>query len=240
MGIIRYYAHQGNLDELSNRYIAFSKLKYARIEAPQFKWYDTRDGSISHHALALFVGKTGYGKSSTVNAFLGQSFMATDAVNACTTVCQSLDFEVSPYCYFTLGDLPGLGESEYQNTAYLKMYRDFLNSASVVIFTLRADMRDYVVDEFAYNALFTNESGKSKIIFALNFCDKIEPIDRSCGITPNSKQLENISTKQDSIQQLFKPTNNIIPYSAATGWNMNRLAQEIVDVILQSDQVIIS
>ena len=76
MGIIKYYKHQGNIDEIASRYHAFAKLKNAQVKkASNRKWQDTGNGLISYQALTVFVGKTGYGKSSTFNAFFGNSIM---------------------------------------------------------------------------------------------------------------------------------------------------------------------
>jgi small GTP-binding protein len=240
MEIVKYYRHRGSIDEISSRYNSFAKLKHARITASHFKWQDRSNGSISHHALAVFVGKTGYGKSSTINAFFGKSLMKTSDVAACTRECQSLDFELSSGCYFSLGDLPGIGESEYIDKKYIKMYTDFFRYSTAVVYVIRADTRDYSIDESAYKRLFKNHSDKKKVIFALNCCDKIEPINRSLSTEPSSAQMQNITKKIDSVSQLFQPVNSVIPYSAATGWNMNGLAEEIVRVVSNSEEVMIS
>jgi len=52
--------------------------------------------------------------------------MQTSDVAACSRECRSLDFELSPDCYLSLADFPGIGESEYRDKEYLKMYKDFL------------------------------------------------------------------------------------------------------------------
>lgn len=241
MGIIKYYKHQGNIDEIASRYHAFAKLKNAQVKkASNRKWQDTGNGLISYQALTVFVGKTGYGKSSTVNAFFGNSIMKTSDVAACTRECQSLDFKLSSDCYFSLGDLPGIGESEYRDQEYLKMYRDFLGLSTAIVYVLRADTRDYSIDEAAYKQLFTTHADKKKIILALNCCDKIEPISRSASIEPSLAQMQNITKKVDSVSSIFQPANKIIPYSAATGWNMNKLADAIVKVVSDSDELSLS
>ncbi|MFI3217674.1 MAG: DUF5710 domain-containing protein [Methylococcales bacterium] len=240
MEIIKQQLYKGSIDEISSRYTSFAKLKHAQITASHFKWQNKSNHSISHFALAVFVGKTGYGKSSTVNAFFGNSLMKTSDVAACTRECQSLDFEMSSDCYLSLGDLPGIGESEYRDEEYLKMYTDFLIYSTVVVYVIRADTRDYAIDELAYKQLFTTDADKKKVVFALNCCDKIEPINRGLSIEPSSAQMQNITKKIDSVSHLFHPVNCVIPYSATTGWNMNGLAEEIVRVISNSEEVILS
>ena len=241
MEIIKFYRHQGDIEEISRRYRAFAKLKNATIKSDSnMKWKDEGNNSISWQALVVFVGKSGYGKSSTVNAFFGSKIMETSDVEACTRNCQSLDFKLSSGCYLSLGDLPGIGESEQRDKEYIKMYRDFLYYSSVVVYVIRADSRDYSIDEAVHKQLFNTEKDKKKIIIAMNYCDKIEPISRNMSIEPSVEQMRNITEKIDSIFPIFNPVNCIVPYSANTGWNMNRLAEEIVRVVSRSEKMILS
>jgi predicted GTPase len=239
MNIIKYYHHRGNIDEISSRYNAFTQLKHAKIkQVSHLKWRNEHDGAISYHAQAAFFGKTGYGKSSTVNAFFGNSILKTSSVAACTRKCDSLDFELSPDCYLSLADFPGIGESEYRDKEYLKMYSDFLASSTVVVYVIRADTRDYTIDESAYQKVFPAYTDKKKVIFALNCCDKIEPISRHYSSEPSTEQMRNIDKKVNSVSTIFNPHNNVIPYSAETRWNMNHLANEIVRIISNDEHII--
>ncbi len=238
MEIIKYYHHRGHIDEISSRYSSFSKLKHAKIQSPHLKWTDKSNNAISHHAQVAFFGKSGYGKSTTVNAFFGNSILKTSDVSACTRECQSLDFELSSNSYLSLADFPGIGENEYRNTEYLEMYRDFLSLSTTVIYVLRADARDYSIDESAYNKVFATNTAKKKVIFALNCCDKIEPINRTYSIEPSFEQTQNIVKKLNSVKGIFKPINDVIPYSAETGWNMNKLADAMVSVLFNSKDII--
>lgn len=270
MTISKHCKYQGNIDELANRFSAFSQLKELQFEkSPQALWrYKTQkpdhhetetstgwfsqsvhsyiagmheanpwmetEVSYYYQALAVFVGKTGYGKSSTLNAFFGDAIMATCDVEACTRECQTLDFKLHSNCYFSLGDLPGIGESEFRDKEYLAMYRKFLARSTVAVYVVRADTRDYSIDEAAYNELFASKNNQKKVIIALNCCDKIEPINRQNSVKPSAEQMLNINKKIESIAAIFHPINPIIPYSATTGWNMNMLAEEIVNVVCHS------
>jgi small GTP-binding protein len=239
MEIIKFDHHRGNIDEISSRYHAFAKLKHAKIkQVPHLTWEDVHDNSISYEMQAAFFGKSGYGKSSTVNAFFGNSILKTSDVAACTRECQSLDFKLSPDCYLSLADFPGIGENEYRDKEYLKMYSDFLASSTVVVYVIRADTRDYTIDESAYQKVFPTYTDKKKVIFALNCCDKIEPISRSYSSEPSTEQMRTIDKKVNSVSTIFNPHNNVIPYSAETGWNMNHLANEIVRIISNDEHII--
>lgn len=240
MSIIKYYHHRGKIDEIAVRFNQFLKLKNASVLAPHLKWRDTSTGVFSHHAQVAFFGKSGYGKSSTVNSFFGNSILKTSDVDACTRRCESLDFELSPNCYLSLADFPGIGESEYRDKEYLQMYSDFLSTSTVVVYVLRADQRDLAIDSSAYKILFPRWDSKNKVIFALNCCDKIEPVGRGYAIEPSPEQRRNIDIKINLIRDLFEPANPVVPYSAATGWNMHQLAYEIVRAVSCSEYVFCS
>lgn len=239
MEIIKHCLYTGNIDEISTRYHAFSKFKYAKVkDVSHLKWINKDDDSISYDTQVVFFGKTGYGKSSTVNAFFGNYIVETSDVAHCTYECQCLDFEMSRNCYLSLTDFPGIGESEYKDEQYLKMYSDFLISSTAIVYVIRADTRDYSIDKSAYKRLFATLTEQKKVIFALNYCDKIEPINRSYSSTPTREQMYNITQKVDLVRDIFRPINEIIPYSAKTGWNMNKLADAIVKVISDSKEIV--
>lgn len=223
------------------KFHAFGKLDNARIKGTtNNRWKVEKTGEISHDFMISFFGKTGYGKSSTVNAFFGQSIMKTSDIEACTRACNCLDYEISPGNYLSLSDFPGIGESEYRDMEYLGIYRNFMNSVGTIVYVMRADTRDYSIDEKAYNTLFINHESRKKVIIAINQCDKIEPISRKTQKEPSSEQLNNIQEKIKFLEKKFQPTNKIIPYSAETGWNMSALADEIVNVAIKSGELKIS
>lgn len=239
MSIIKYYHHKGILSDLSNKFPVFKKLANAKIEENSFnRWKDKHSGKISHDFLIAFFGKSGYGKSSTVNAFFGNDIMETSDADACTRQCNCLDYEISNGNYLSLGDFPGIGESEYRDQEYLKMYGDFINAVGVVVYIMRADARDHSIDENAYNTIFNSSENKKKVIIAINQCDKVEPITRGKWEKPTAEQMENIQRKIDFIQEKFQPQHKIIPYSASTGWNMDALAKEMVKAAVDSGSFI--
>jgi predicted GTPase len=178
--ITKYIYHQGNIEQIIARYSVFEKFKYSSIDKHEnFRWIRQSTGETHYHALISFFGKSGYGKSSTVNALLGQDILKTSDVEACTRRCDTLDFKITDDYYLSFADYPGIGESEYRDKEYLKMYQDFLVYSNIVVYVLRGDMRDYSIDELAYSTVFAKETDKKKVIFAVNCCDKIEPISRS-------------------------------------------------------------
>jgi|GEM_PF-1033935 len=227
----------GHISELGARYPAFMQFEHASVRGPGLRWVNSDTGAASNHAQVAFFGKSGYGKSSTVNALFGGDILQTSAVTACTRQCDTLDFELAPDNYLALADFPGIGESGYQDQSYLRMYAQFFLASTVVVYLLRADLRDFTIDLNAYKTVFPTSRERSKVLFALNCCDKIEPTSRSAASAPSPEQLHNIKLKLATVRDILKPAHAIVPYSAATGWNLDLLAQQIAHFVARSGHV---
>lgn len=232
MSISKYYHHRGSLEELSRQNRAFDEIKSSVGRGMWRRWTDANTSKQSYEKMIIFVGKTGYGKSTTVNAISGTDYFQTSDVSSCTRVCQCLDYQVQGKYWLSLGDLPGIGESPIRDKEYLQLYQDFLGYASVIVHVIRADARDYSIDEEATRKLFKNKSIKKRIVYALGQCDKIEPLDRGVGTAPSELQLLNIDKKIAEVNRVFSPINSVVPYSAKTQWNLHGLTTEIVRVAL--------
>ncbi|MCE4056139.1 GTPase family protein [Pseudomonas sp. Au-Pse12] len=231
MGITKYRFHRGDIGELSERYPAFEQLK-GSAGVGWYQWIEQATGLGSFEKMVLFIGKSGYGKSTTLNSLIGKPILETSDVTACTRECQSLDFHIEDNYWLSLGDLPGIGENLQRDKEYLKLYADFFDYASVIVHVLRADTRDYTVDEQATNQLINTSRLKKKVIYALGQCDKIEPTTRSLCHEPTADQLINIDLKLREVGKVFAAHNPVVPYSAETRWNMSALTNEIVRVAL--------
>lgn len=240
MTIVKYYSNKESLSDLSGRFPVFDKFSGATIKYNGHNcWVERKSQKESHDFMIAFFGKSGYGKSSTVNAFFGRDIMETSDVEACTRRCNCLDYEISDGNYLSIGDFPGIGESEYRDKEYLKMYGDFMNSVGVVVYVMRADARDHSIDEKAYEAVFNSSKNRDKVIIAINQCDKVEPVSRGKWEAPTMEQMKNIQEKIKFLQEKFQPRHKIIPYSASTGWNMDALAAEIVKAAIDSNDFVI-
>ena len=174
-------------------------------------------GSRKSHDLQLIVmGKTGFGKSSTLNRLIGAPLFETSDVEPCTRALQCVDFKLSSGCYLSFGDMPGIGETEEKDPAYLEMYQNFLSKASVVLYVLRADARDYAEDLKVFDHLLRNQA--VPIVVGLNALDKLEGLNRSQPFPLSAEKREKLAIKVRQVAETFEvPQETVIPYSALTG-----------------------
>lgn len=186
-----------------------------------------RDERTTEDYQILFIGKSGYGKSSTINALTGHNTMQTSDIEACTkdafTAEYSLNAQKTRYLSFC--DLPGIAESEKTDNEYLALYENMLYHCFCIVYVLRADMRDYTRDL----ALFREKLSpyRARIVIAINCADKAEPTSReSTDLT--GEQIDNLERKRSSVSQIFHmPKEQVIYYSARERINLDVLMHQI-------------
>lgn len=231
--------YKGGIDDLicrSDKYHAIKKISIS--ESAERRW--ARNGGRDHSfdLQAIIIGKTGYGKSTTINSLFGMDIAETSQNSACTRCVQSFEFMINPRNYLSIADFPGIGESTVRDVEYFKLYKKIESRSDAIIYLLRADTRDYSADISVVNDLFTERATREKIIFCLNYCDKIEPISRRGFDSPSRQQEENIFRKINEIKNIFNPRNDVIPYSATCGWNLDLLHAGLINVLLSSRYVL--
>jgi small GTP-binding protein len=219
------------IDELIHNFDNFSFLKDLSIPEDESVHWEMEDKDI-YCIQAMFIGKTGYGKSTTLNKICGKELFKTDDINSCTKTVFSAEYRLKKRenHYFSLCDLPGMGESISSDKKYAKYYYEMLEKSHCVIYVMRADQRDYSQDFEILKPMVENK--KEKVILAVNFADKIEPVTRSEPFNLSKKQMENINEKLSEIQRLFKiPKRNIIFYSAKEEFNLDKIVNGITDIL---------
>jgi len=225
------------------KYPMFSFLKNINIPRNEsFKW--TR----SNHSLGfynketyefniMFIGKTGYGKSTTLNKLTGSNVFQMSDIGVGTKNLSSYLYQMDKGAstFFSLTDLPGIGESLSHDSEYLEWYRDALEVSQVVVYVLRADQRDFALDEQLFKACFGEESQRSKVIIALNYADKIEPVNRQNILT--AEQVRNLEKKVEEVSRLFGfPKENIVYYSASQEINVGKLLRKLANKVRERTQ----
>lgn len=209
---------QGHIGELIARFPVFGRLHGKAIpHIDQHRW--SVGGRNIYCLQVIFLGKTGYGKSTTINRLIGGSLFPTDDISSCTKECYAAEYQLNitekPY-YLSIGDLPGVGESVEADQRYLESYRSFLSKSSVAVYMLRADQRDYTIDLEIFTDLFPNREEKDKLIIGLNFIDQL----------PSHL----LSAKVAHIASVFRmDTDRIVCFSAFEKNRVDKLAEKICE-----------
>lgn len=185
--------HSASIYELIEKWNQFKPILYLTdIKQTHRQW--NKNGLITYDIQGIVIGKTGYGKSTTLNKIIGKNVFETSAINSTTLDMQCVDWLIDPYYnyYFSIADLPGIGQNNNVDKKHLEWYKRILGKSDFIIYILRADTRDYSYDIKTLEDLNIDEN---KLIFGLNFCDKIEPINRSISKNITMEQKENIKKK---------------------------------------------
>ncbi|MEY0099151.1 GTPase family protein [Providencia stuartii] len=168
------------------------------------------------------MGKTGAGKSSLCNALFQSKVSRVSDIGRGTQTAQRLCLSVGKRT-LTLIDLPGIGESQQQDSAYQALYKQTLPELDLVIWVLRADERAWTSDEITYRFL-VEQCGyeRSRFLFVLNQADKIEPCREwhSTYQQPSATQLHHLQQKIITVQRAFSPHHPVITISAKEGYQV--------------------
>lgn len=234
MGLTVHIQHSAEIDDLINQYNYFSFLKTSTIPKSNInRWYmNNTDFGYSDQEIyqlqVMFIGKTGYGKSTTLNKIIGRKAFETSDVSVCTKDLYEATYRINSTdkTFLSLCDLPGIGESNYADNHYYDWYRDMLEKSHCVVYVLRADQRDFSVDEILFTQMFRSDKEKGKVILAINYADKIEPLNRQNNLS--QEQIKNLNKKINEVSNIFQmPKSNIIYYSAVDNINLDLLVSYI-------------
>lgn len=241
MDITVHINYEAEIDEWIKKYPSFSYLK--NINFPQddkHRWI-TNDSTwnyvdkTTYELQVMFIGKTGYGKSTTLNRLVGSNVFETSDVSVCTKDLYNSMYRIDPSIpsFFVISDLPGIGESNYADSHYYDWYKEMQKYSQVIVYLLRADQRDFSVDEVLFNSMFNDATERSKVIIALNYADKIEPINRNGGLS--LEQLNSLKRKIDEVSKIFNfPKKDILYYSATDGINFDTLVNNIANKLKEN------
>ncbi|GAK50612.1 hypothetical protein U14_01845 [Candidatus Moduliflexus flocculans] len=187
-------------------------------------------------------GKTGTGKSTTLNALFGLS-CKTDPSVACTIEPQIAHFEKGHHIEkpIRVVDMPGIGESIDADMQYLPYYEKWIPETHSLVWVTQADTRAYKRDEIFLNHLLPLLHPSLFFTVALNRIDHlgVDEGEKSFDITtkqPSQAQLQILPEKIDDVYRLFKGVlkttvlfekHQIVPYSAVHRWGLDTLKTTI-------------
>lgn len=234
MDLTVHINYSNEINDLINKHSSFGFLKYRSIPKEEAnEWYMTNDtwnldDEQVYISQVMFIGKTGYGKSTTLNKIVGKDVFESSDVEVCTKDLYSAIYRIRDNEFLSLSDLPGIGESNYADNHYYDWYRDMLEKSQCVVYVLRADQRDFAVDQILFESMFKSTEQRKKVILALNYADKIEPLNRKTSLS--EQQIKNLDKKIRDVANIFNVScDNILYYSATDRININLLVNKICE-----------
>lgn len=234
MGLTVHINYEAEIKEWIDLHPSFEFIKDIKIPRDSKHTWNINDNywgyvnKTSYQLQIMFIGKTGYGKSTTLNKLVGKQVFETSDINVCTKDLYNSMYRIDSKTpsFLAISDLPGVGESNYADNSYYEWYKEMLEYSNVVVYVLRADQRDFAVDEMIFSNLFKNSDERSKIVIALNYADKVEPLNRKRELS--NEQLLSLKRKIKEVSRIFNfPQNDIIYYSATDELNLDILEKKI-------------
>lgn len=196
----------------------------------------------------LFFGKTGVGKSSTLNKLFGLNWAVDDSV-ACTKEPQFCYLDQLhwdnlnlPYKQVQVVDMPGIGESISDDENYMTFYEEWMPKTHSLVWVTQADTRAYKRDEIFLLKLSSLFSPSLFLTVALNKIDYLGVDEGEEGFNiesgrPSEDQIRRVNDKIDDVYEIFKGAigekltfekNQIVPYTSIYGWGMQNLKDKIL------------
>lgn len=181
-------------------------------------------------------GNSGVGKSSLCNALFGREVAKISDVEACTREPQHILIE-SESGGIILVDVPGIGEDPSHQAEYTALYKSLTPELDLVLWTIKADDRNYASALDSYHEVFTSNLYAPPVIFVITQTDKTndtEDWDHQ-EYKPSGTQIGNIAIKENDVSKRFEAkASQIISVAVSKkgrAYNLTELVELVVKVL---------
>ncbi|MBS3026269.1 MAG: 50S ribosome-binding GTPase [Dolichospermum sp. DET50] len=198
-----------------------------------------------------FIGETGVGKSSTLNALFNAG-VEVSHTEACTQAPNLIEIPLSEV-QGTQGslifyDMPGLGESRLKQKEHIALYEEVLKDVDVALWILDAQGRAIAsVQQYLETDLkFLDPRLLERMVIALNKVDLVHPGDwHPSANIPSDEQEENINGRIKDVENKIREVlpnwkGIIVGYSANKRYKLPQLFDAIMDAVPAERQWVVA
>ena len=188
-----------------------------------------------------FIGVTGVGKSSTLNALFNAGADIDHSI-ACTQSPVERRFEAREYMGAKGGivvfDMPGIGEDIEADERHYAAYEKVLPDVDVAVWVFPAEHREMTPTQHALMRLSRSLGPKivEKMVFALNKVDLLHPGPEHWNPHANMPSEEQVTYMRArsaditrKIKQVVPWNGEVVPYSATRRYRLPHLMEAILD-----------
>lgn len=212
--------------------LTYIEKKASKEEALEMK-EAFKKGIIDNPPKVAIIGKSGVGKTSTINNLFSANEFVSDVFRGTSNIVKKR-FPLKGGLSLDVFDMPGLGEDIDKDIEFEAMYREILPQSDIIIYILEALDGSFEEDLRILKdiVLPSGENNAEKIIIALN---KVDMIGNNEGIQweyrinrPNPRQKELIEEKLNDIQRRLTKVlpvkkERIVCYSALKKYQLLEL-----------------
>lgn len=191
-----------------------------------------------------FIGETGVGKSSTLNALFNAG-LEVSHIEACTQKMRGVEVPLNSVAgangALVAYDMPGLGESQLKQKEHIAIYEQVLKDVDVALWILDAQNRAIAsVQQYLEMELRAiHPRLLERMVIALNKVELVYPGENAwhpLANLPSEEQEENIKGRIRDVKRKIREVlpnwrGRIIGYSAHKRYNLPQLFDSMMDAV---------
>lgn len=186
----------------------------------------------------VIIGKTGSGKSTTLNAvFNPQPNLVVNHIEPATESFHLFSVSLGKRGSLQIVDCPGFGDGEKVDSENLAIYQSILAKSDIALWIIKADDRALGFDQ-VYARKVLPDHLSERLIVGINQVDKLSPGKWSEKYNlPSPTLKQSINKKVDFVARKFAEIgitpHSIVPYAAAKNYRLHALFRAMIEACPQ-------